>query len=431
MKNLVKYLAFIPLLLIQYSCDDTSTDATVNNGDVVGSWMLTGLTGTYVYTVAQPGSDSGVTWPADSTYGIKVRWNYASYLPDAYKTSTDAWIAEVEKDSVALYTNAVYDLATMKAAGFGLIGVFEDAPALGEDATYKMKGEYPGIFYNYSQCASGGSTAPMTDQGLYTWNPTATSNNFVIKRDPSIAGSQVLPPFDDGDITVMTDSSGNSTLNIKFLDRDSHSALYAQVMDAWDEGMHPDTSYGGNGINSGGDRTYMAFPPMVLDEDGAFVAAYDGSPGTLPATEGYYKSPMFAYWGGYMTYYAFVYNAESGLLKSGMVSGVDSDSDGTITDTEVVTYMVSNPTNTLSSDPTIKYSDLVTLDSTTGAPKFTDDSASDYSPTNGSAGGKMTFDVISDCAVPVDVTIQFDATFARCTTDNCVGDDYHVSPTWD
>ena len=43
----------------------------------------------------------------------------------------------------------------------------------------------------------------------------------------------------------------------------------------------------------------------------------------------------------------------------------------------------------------------------------------------------MTFDVISDCAVPVDVTIQFDATFTRCTTDNCVGDDYHVTPTWD
>ena len=35
-----------------------------------------------------------------------------------------------------------------------------------------------------------------------------------------------------------------------------------------------------------------------------------------------------------------------------------------------------------------------------------------------------------DCAVPVDVTIDFDATFTKCTTDNCAGDNYHVIPTW-
>ena len=46
-------------------------------------------------------------------------------------------------------------------------------------------------------------------------------------------------------------------------------------------------------------------------------------------------------------------------------------------------------------------------------------------------GGKLVFKVSSDCATPVDVTIQFDATFTRCTTDNCVGDNYHVSPSWD
>ena len=36
-----------------------------------------------------------------------------------------------------------------------------------------------------------------------------------------------------------------------------------------------------------------------------------------------------------------------------------------------------------------------------------------------------------DCAVPVDATIDFDATFTKCTTDNCAGDGYHVAPTWD
>jgi hypothetical protein len=69
---------------------------------------------------------------------------------------------------VALYKDPTYTLAAMQAAEFGLIGVFEDAPSSGSDATYKMKGQYPGIFYNYSVCSSAGSTAPMTDQGLYT-----------------------------------------------------------------------------------------------------------------------------------------------------------------------------------------------------------------------------------------------------------------------
>ena len=430
MKNFIKYFAFIPVLLIQYSCDDTSTDAIVNNGDVIGSWMMTELTGTYVYTISQPGSESGVTWPADSSYGIMVRWNYASSLPESYQNSTDVWLQEFSAGDTALLTVRQFNnVSEVEAAGFGLIGVFEDAPTSGADATYKMKGEYPGIFYNYSECASAGSTAPMTDQGLYTWDQTLTSNNFVIKRDLSIAGSQVLPPFVDGALTV-----DSTTLNIKFLDRDSHSSLYSEVMEAWDEGMHPDTLFGGNGISSGGDRTYMAFPPLIADEDGALLAPYDGTPGTTPVLSGYYKSPMFAFWGGYMTYYAFVYNAESGLLKSGMISGVDADTDGTITDQEVALYMVTNPNNTCSGDPDIKYSDIITgVDTSTDPPTplFTNDSSSDFSPSNKSLGGKMTFDVIRDCAVPVDVTIDFDATFTRCTTDNCAGDNYHVSPTWD
>ena len=70
------------------------------------------------------------------------------------------------------------------------------------------------------------------------------------------------------------------------------------------------------------------------------------------------------------------------------------------------------------------------LVSTLGA--ITDDSVvGDVAMSNLAAGGKMKFNVISDCAVPVDVTIDFDATFTRCTTDNCVGDEYHISPTWD
>ena len=97
---------------------------------------------------------------------------------------------------------------------------------------------------------------------------------------------------------------------------------------------------------------------------------------------------------------------------------------------EAITYMTMNNAagSTYSTSP-FPYSALV---SAVGVP--TNDSATDFDPTSSTtmaAGGKLTFNVISDCAVPVDATIDFDATFTRCTTDNCAGDSYHVVPTWD
>ena len=432
-KKILTYAILLPILFIQFSCDETAIDSSVHNGDLVGSWMMTGLTGIYTYTIDLPGSASDVTWPADTSFGIKIKWDAADAVLGAHAETAEFWVpgAEFKVDSVSLYKVATYDLETMTAAQFGLIGVFEDAPSAGADATYYMKGTYPGIFYNYSQCASAGSTAPMTDQGLYTWSQSAATNNFVIKRDPSIAGSQVLPTFDDGTLMLVNDT----TLNIQFLDRDSHSELYADIMDAWDEGTHPDAAYGGNGENSGGDRTYMAFPPLTVDANGAFAGTYDGTAGTTPATSGYYMSPDLASWGGYMTWYAFSFMGESEYLGAMAAAGVvtiqDADQDGAITATDIAFYMISNPTETTHTG--MPYSAIVSV--VDGMPVFANDSDHDLSvtadPTTMATGGKMTFNVISDCAAPVDVTIDFDATFTRCTTDNCAGDEYHVSPTWD
>ncbi len=69
------------------------------------------------------------------------------------------------------------------------------------------------------------------------------------------------------------------------------------------------------------------------------------------------------------------------------------------------------------------------FDATTGGLKNDSDHA--FDPEDAASGGKMTFNVERDCAVPVDATIDFDATFTKCSTDNCAGDGYHVTPTWD
>ena len=77
MKSIIKYLIILPMLLINFSCEDATTESTVYNGDILGSWMLTGLTGTYTYTVDLPdASESGFTWAADTSFGIRIKWNY-------------------------------------------------------------------------------------------------------------------------------------------------------------------------------------------------------------------------------------------------------------------------------------------------------------------------------------------------------------------
>ena len=74
-----KYSIILPLIFIQFSCDETTTSSTVHNGDVIGSWMLTELTGTYTYTIDIPGSESGLTWNPDTSFGIKLRINLMKY----------------------------------------------------------------------------------------------------------------------------------------------------------------------------------------------------------------------------------------------------------------------------------------------------------------------------------------------------------------
>ena len=58
-----------------------------------------------------------------------------------------------------------------------------------------------------------------------------------------------------------------------------------------------------------------------------------------------------------------------------------------------------------------------------GLPVFANDSDHDVDVSGGAttlvAGGKLTFNFTSDCGAPINETVDFDATFTRCTTDNC------------
>jgi hypothetical protein len=456
MKSILKYLIIFPILLISFSCDETVTDSTVHNGDIVGSWMLTDLEGTYTYTVDLPDD----TWGADTSFGIQSRWDMADeFFTGAlapYSGSGNLWLSEVKQGSIlpGFEEPAIYNIDSLQQDTIGLIGVFEDAPSAGAYATYKMKGVYPSVGYNYSTCINGGAGTSldkpdMGDQGVYTWDQTSTTENFVIKRDPSIGGAQVLPAFDDGTLTMVNDT----TINIQFLDRDAHDSLYADIPNqAWDEGAHPS----GNGKDSGGDRSYYAFPPVLavgsLGYGDTFIGSYDpestthNTPGVGPA---YVYNPALEFWSNYMTWYAFNFTAEVGVkldpTKTDSFIG-DVDGNGTVETADLVAYMVGTIQAGAGSTTTtpfgVPYANIIDADSlalyaTTsgvggkGNGLLKNDSDHDLG-TDGTLGGRMKYTIIhTDCAVPANVTIDFDATFTRCATDNCVGDGYHVEPDWD
>ena len=448
----IKYFILLPILFIQFSCEDSTSSGCSGtcNGDLVGSWQLTALTGTYVYTVNLPDDDeSGMTWPADTSFGIHMQGEHASV--EGVGSYANYIASEVVAGSTipGVSTTKEFTLAALQASGIGLIGVFEDAPSAGSYATYHMKGDYPSVSYDFTNCATALSTPTMQDQGIYTWDQTLTTENFQIKRDPNIAGTQVLPPFNDGTL-AFTDTDLN-TLNIQFIDRDSHSSPdtgYGLIPEyVWDEGKHPNLTTQDPKVDSGGDRSYMAFPPVLAVgtmPDGygdTFIGSYDptstthNTPGTGPA---YLYDPALAYWGNYMTWNAWCFLAEMEYrLATQEIS--DADNDGTAGN-ELVGYMIEK----MMADATggtdlakthgfnISYATLITTDWTSEGTYPTDDSMNDYS--DGGGNGRLKYTITgNDCAVPADVTIDFNATFTRCTTDNCAAEDppYHVVPSWD
>jgi hypothetical protein len=177
------------------------------------------------------------------------------------------------------------------------------------------------------------------------------------------------------------------------------------------------------------------------------TAAGATSSGQGPA---YIYNPALAFWGNYMTFNAFNFNAEVGVkldpTKTDSFIG-DVDGNGTVEAADLVAYMVGvigqgagSTTTTLFGVP---YANIIDADSLavygatggvggTGNGLLKNDSAHDLVDTDLNAGGRMKYTIThGDCAIPADVTIYFNATLERCTTDNCAGDGYHVTPSWD
>jgi len=366
-------------------------EVIVNNGDIVGSWNLISLKGTYARSVDMP---AGVDSMNKTAY-----WKNAAALGlPAETAATPLFTLKQDYPMPGFPQVASYDKTTLAAFSIAMTLTAQDAATVGAGATYTLKGTYPTTRLDDINCRTAGTVAPIDDQGLYYVNKNTRTGvvragNFSIAPDINL-GDQVLPPFPDGTYNV----ADSSTLTISFYDRDAHDVLYAQVKDTWTEA----TDRGSTGI----------FEMPVDATTGAFAAT-----GTS-AAEGYVQSPLLASWSGYFTAYALVVQGELAYLgavaATGGITVVDVDQDGAITSADLAYYMATHPTST-TQVLGLPYAALVSA--ATGAVVFTNDSDHDLDLSGGAAtaalGGKLTYHFPTGTCFPHNETITFDSVFER------------------
>ena len=388
-------------VMIFSACEDAKEDVKVveevilNNGDIVGSWNLVALEGTYARSADMP---TGV----DSMNKVAYWKNAAALGLPAATAATALFTLKQDYPMPGFPQVATYDKTTLAAFSIAMTLTAQDAATVGAGATYTLKGTYPTTRLDEINCRTAPTVAPIDDQGLYYVNKNTRTGvvkagNFSIAPDINL-GDQVLPPFPDGTYNV----ADSSTLTIDFYDRDAHDVLYAEVKDTWDEAA----DRGATGIF----EIPVGTPSGIIGDPTGGESAAEGYIGGQAA---------LVYWGGYLTYYAFSYGGEvaylTALIMAGALTLPDVDGVPGPTAGDFAVYMYSNPTSTTQTG--IPYSSIVTPNAD-GTPNFTNDSGHDIdvsSPTTGShlTGGKLTMHFPTGVCFPHNETITFSSKFER------------------
>ena len=399
-------------LIIFSACD--KDEGTVN-GDIVGTWSMVGLSGTYTRTVAVPAGE-----PADTEYAHVASWKDAAAVMGALAPAADQKIIKHKDGEVmtGFPQSVSYNTATLAAASIAMTLDIQDASSSGDAATYTLKGTYPTVRLDATVCRTAGTVAPIDDQGLYQVDidPATGSDklgNFSIAPDINL-GDQVLPPFPDGKYSVNTTGEVDK-LTIDFNDRDAHDELYSQVKATWNEGTGPGT----------GDRGHTGIYELPVDATtGAF-----GTTGT-PAAEGYIMQTALATWGGYLTWYAFNIIAETSAKVADVknpltdIAGPAGTPDGTIDAVDMIAYMHMDNLAVGGQSTALGMPYALLVDSSTDLngdgvpdPIPNNDSDHDMDISGGAAtiaaGGKMTYVFSTGTCFPHNETITFTADFER------------------
>lgn len=385
-------------LIVFSACEE---DAVVIYGDVVGTWNLSALTGTYDRKVV---TGTGIEHSADH-YDLVATWDDAAGFAAAMTSfgipvdeafiigatnqkMGDGWAAG--DNAPGFPTTNVLDAASLAALGIVMKGEFDDAPSKDKPGTYKITGTYPSIRLNTETCTPYLTVPQINDQGDYTLN----FDTGVITLSPATDLEQVLPPFPDGRFTVDGDAG---KLTIDFKDRDAHSLLYSQVKAAW---------------NEADDRVISGLSELpVHTAGGYFTSPEDPGAGDDLASSAYIGSPLLAAWGGYLTWYAFNVNAETSVKVADVKNPLtDLDGDGSITPVDMIVYMHYDNLAGGGGESAFGIPYFMLVDSSNPAsPAPVNDSATDFALAGlaTASGGKMKFTILNGLCIPVDETIEF------------------------
>ena len=383
-------------MIVFTACDDDP--APVHNGDVVGTWSLSGLEGTYNRKIV---TGSGIANSADA-YNLVASWddaagfaaatgNDAAFITGATNQTMAAWAAGM--NAPGFPTTNVLDAASLAALGIVMKGVFDDAPGKGEPATYTITGTYPSIQLNTETCTPYQTIPQINDRGNYTLTFDATDAAGSIALSPATDLEQVLPPFPDGKFTVNGDAG---KLTIDFLDRDNSSSRYSEVMAAWSEAD---------------DRVISGLSQLPVNTAGGFFTSpADPGAGAL-ASSAYIAIPALAPWGGYLTWYAFNISAEASVKAADVKNPLtDLDGDGSLTAVDMILYMHADNLAGGGSVSAFGIPYALLVDSSNpAAPAAVNDSATDFALAGlaTASGGKMKYTILNGLCMPVDETISF------------------------
>lgn len=397
---------FLAGVVMFSACEDD--DKGTVNGDIVGTWKLVELSGTYTRTVD--------TEAPISHYG---QWNLAEAILGAQAPlALQKFITHNNGDVMTGFPIVSSNNSdALVAAGISMTLVTQDASSEGEGATYTLNGSYPTIRTDLDVCRTAAAVAAIEDQGKYwvDWGyPGDVVNsgalvpdpgNFMIQRDPQITGEQVLPPFHDGSAIVTLGTNGAPDVaTLGFLDRDSHSDRHQEIGTTWSEAN---------------DRVVSAVFELPVDATtGAFA------PTGTPAAEGYVMSAALAPWSGYLTWYAFNINAQTSLQAADVKNPLgDLDGDGALTPTDMIIFMHADNLAGGGGATALGMPFALLVKSTDAdgvplaAPVPVDDSAGDLDASGGAAtmaaGGKLTYVIQQGTCFNVDETIDFNAKFQR------------------
>jgi len=419
MKSMFKYSIFLPILFIQFSCEDDPAssnetnclDATANNTVATAVFDCDGIDSSDTTYVATATANLCCTYTEGCTDAYACNYNAVAAIEDSTCTYastgqdcdgdalsivgtwelsalTGTYIRDVaqsadsDQTAYALTASWNYASAVMGAdsaqadqnlAAFSVGDtVLNQTSALPSAAyltyagvamtgvfndqnVYTLNGTYPTLRLDEEACNTSQTVAQIADVGSYG----VVSNSENTGGTLTITAGDVLPPFDDAVITFL--NYGN-TMNLQFEDRDSHDVDYAEVMDEWSETD---------------DRVTMGIAQAPVDSTtGAFAAE-----GIL-SSSGFLMSSQLATWGGYMTWNALQYN---GCVAAAVGAG----GDGSSCQTSYGAYLANDSDD-----------------------EFDITCMGDGDPSD--CAGKLTYNVNGLC-IPVNEIILFDATFEKAT----------------